>query len=143
MDLSRRLDLAEHALTTLKADALRALDLTLPQHTALEALLHDEGQSCTQLAREALVTSQTMTGVLRNLEDKRLVSRRTSPVHARVSLYSLTPEGRRVAQRAEKIVAAMDRRLSAAFSDAEREQLSGLLERAAEALGEVSVRPPR
>jgi DNA-binding MarR family transcriptional regulator len=141
--LTRQLALAEHALTSVKADALRALDLTLPQHTALEALLRDEGQSCTQLAREALVTSQTMTGVLRNLEEKRLVSRSTSPVHARVSLYSLTPEGRRVAERAEKIAGAVDRRLAAAFSDAEREQLADLLGRAAGALREVSVRPTR
>jgi len=143
MELSGWLTLAEHELTSLKVDALKALDLTLPQQKALAALLKEEGQSCTQLARHALVTSQTMTGVLRNLEEKRLVSRRTSPVHQRVSLYSLTPEGHRVAQRAEQIVGAMDRRLAAAFSDAEREQLAELLDRATEALREVSVRPER
>ena len=91
--LAFRLKQADNALVARKAAAVRALDLTESQCKVLNLLSDGIAKSATHLAREALVTSQTMTGIVKNLEAKGLVARHPSPDHARVMLVSLTPSG--------------------------------------------------
>jgi DNA-binding MarR family transcriptional regulator len=123
---------AEQALVTRKVELLRALDLTLPQACALTFLLDGSSKSCTHLAREALVTSQTMTGIVNNLETKGFVSRHPSPDHGRVHLISLTPSGLELARRADRVMTDVEQDLLDGFSGRERALLARLLDRAAE-----------
>ncbi|MFD8077313.1 MarR family winged helix-turn-helix transcriptional regulator [Streptomyces sp. NPDC059718] len=137
--LSFHLKRAEQALTARKAAGIRELDLTYPQCTALGYLTGGVAKSCTQLAREALVTSQTMTGIVKNLEVKGLVERHASSDHARVMLVSLTPSGTERAAAARAFAEGVEHGLREAMSEEDYAQLVKLLDRVAELAPEVIV----
>ncbi|MEU6343271.1 MarR family winged helix-turn-helix transcriptional regulator [Streptomyces sp. NPDC046977] len=136
--LSFHLKRAEQALSARKFVGIRELDLTSPQCTALGYLTGGAAKSCTQLAREALVTSQTMTGIVKNLELKGLVERHASPDHGRVMLVSLTPAGVERAAAASGFAASVERGLREAMSGEEYAQLITLLDRVADLAPEVT-----
>lgn len=131
-DLSFHIKRAEQAIMARKAEALRDLDLTVPQCMVLSFLMGGASKSCTQLAREALVTSQTMTGIVNNLESKGFVARRISPDHGRVVLIFLTPAGIERARAAHRRSAAIEQGVRDAFSGGDRALLVRLLDRVAE-----------
>jgi DNA-binding MarR family transcriptional regulator len=131
-DLGFHVKRAEQAIMARKAEVLRDLDLTVSQCMVLGFLMGGESKSCTQMAREALVTSQTMTGIVNNLDAKGFVARRTSPDHGRVVLVSLTPAGVELARRASRLSGAVEQGIRDAFSNGERSQFARLLTRVAE-----------
>ncbi|MBP2472386.1 DNA-binding MarR family transcriptional regulator [Crossiella equi] len=130
--LGYRVHRAEQAICARKVEVLRQLELTVAQEQVLAFLLGGVEKSATQLGREANVTSQTMTGVLSGLETRGLVTRRPSPDHGRVRLYSLTDPGRAVAQQANELVMAYECELLGRLAPEEREILAKALERIAE-----------
>ncbi|HEY0475119.1 MAG TPA: MarR family transcriptional regulator [Kribbella sp.] len=130
IELGTHIKRAEHAIMARKAEALRSLDLTVPQCMALGFLMGGASKTCTHLAREAGVTSQTMTGIVQNLETKGLVARRTSPDHGRVVLVSLTDDGASLAGRAHAVATEVERSIGSEFTDEERTHLARLLDRA-------------
>ncbi|WP_030372657.1 MarR family winged helix-turn-helix transcriptional regulator [Streptomyces rimosus] len=125
---------AEQHLISEKSHVLRTVDLTVPQYVALLVLHRRPGLSGAQLARECMVTAQTMTTVLNNLESKGLITRTTSQVHQKVLVSSLTRSGRSLFKKADKLICSVEGRLDDAFSEEERQQLHSLLERAITAL---------
>ena len=140
IELGAYIKRAEHAIMARKAEALRALDLTVPQCMALGFLMGGASKSCTHMAREAGVTSQTMTGIVQNLEAKGLVTRRTSPDHGRVVLVSLTEDGVSLADRANALATEVERGIGSEFTDEERAHLARLLDRATAAAPRVGPR---
>ena len=128
--LAYRLKLADNALVARKSAAVRALDLTESQCKVLTLLADGVPKSATHLAREALVTSQTMTGIVKNLEAKDLVTRHPSPDHARVMLVSLTESGVTRADQAHELARHVESALRDAMSDKEYQRLLRLLEHA-------------
>ncbi|MFB7501288.1 MarR family winged helix-turn-helix transcriptional regulator [Streptomyces sp. NPDC056161] len=130
--LSFHLKRAEQAIVTRKAHGVRDLDLTEPQCKVLGYLTGGAAKSCTQLSREALVTSQTMTGIVKNLEAKGLVERHPSPVHGRVMLVSLTPAGVDRAAAAKSFSEGIEHGLREAMSESDYTQLVKLLGRVAD-----------
>ena len=127
---------AEQALISTKDHALRATGLTVPQYAALLAIAEGRGLSAAETARRCMVTPQTMSITLRNLENKRLVVRSPSPDHAKVRVTKLSAAGRRLLSRADRFASGVEGHLADGFSHAEREQLFGLLERAIDRLDE-------
>ena len=123
---------AEQALIARKTAVLREFGLTVPQYAALLLLTSGDGtgMSAAQLARESLVTPQTMATVLTNLEAKGLIERGQSPLHQKVVVNRVTPAGAALLAKADVAALAVESRLAAAFSDAERRQLVALLDRA-------------
>ncbi|GAA1307567.1 MarR family transcriptional regulator [Planotetraspora silvatica] len=130
--LSFHLKRAEQAMIARKAKAVRALDLTEPQCKVLGYLADGAAKSCTQLSREALVTSQTMTGIVKNLESKGLVTRHASPDHSRVMLVSLTATGAERAAAAGDLSRSVETSLRQAVTEEDYAQLLRLLNRVAE-----------
>ncbi|MFJ8476095.1 MarR family winged helix-turn-helix transcriptional regulator [Kitasatospora sp. NPDC094011] len=120
---------AEQALIGEKSRVLRTVDLTVPQYVTLLALQQSTGMSGAQLAREGMVTPQTMTTILTNLEAKGLITREPSSVHQKVLVARLTRSGRALAKKADALARGVEQRLADAFDDAERAQLRELLER--------------
>lgn len=120
----------EQALTSVKAGALREFELTVPQYSAMVALSFVPGASGAQLARICAVTPQTMATVLANLETKALIQREPSSVHQRVLVTRLTRAGQALLRKADVKAKAIEARLDAEFSAAERATLAALLERA-------------
>ncbi len=130
---------AEQALMAAKNAALRPLGLTVPQYAALFLLAEQPGLSGAELARRALVTPQTMSTVLANLERKGLIERSTHPIHTSIVEIRLTRPG------AEVLSAADDAaiRVEAAIDDvlrSDRASLHQLLARAIQALDDDRAR---
>jgi DNA-binding MarR family transcriptional regulator len=121
---------AEQALMAEKARVLREHGLTVAQYSALMLLRYVPEASAAQLSRACLVTPQTMATILRNLEQKGLVTRDPSPLHLRVLSTRLTATGTFVVGDADHVAKGVERDLSAHFAADERDQLKQLLDRA-------------
>lgn len=137
--LAYRLKLADNALVARKAAAVKALDLTESQCKVLTLLADGVPKSATHLAREALVTSQTMTGIVKNLESKGLVTRHPSADHARVMLISLTDTGVTKATQAHELARHVESALRQAMSGDDYQTLLQLLERAVDLVPRLDI----
>lgn len=81
------------------------------------------------LARVAMVTPGGMTSRLDRLEAGGLIVREADPGDRRASLVSLTPAGRRLADRALEDLVAAENELFAVLSDAERDRVDRILDK--------------
>jgi DNA-binding MarR family transcriptional regulator len=75
-------------------EALRPLQLTVPQYSCLELLGQRPGLSNAELARGVFVSRQSMNLVLRGLQERGLVTRPAIAPHGRELPTELTPDGR-------------------------------------------------
>jgi DNA-binding MarR family transcriptional regulator len=107
------------AMRTAMDEALRPLDLTVPQYACLELLGQTPGLSNSELARRAFVTRQSMNLVLRRLQERGLLTRPDQAPHGRVLPTELTRDGRTVLRKASEAVRAVEKQL---FSPLSREQ---------------------
>lgn len=131
---------AEQTLIRAKSQVLNPLGLTVPQYAALLALREDPGISSAELARRCLVTPQTMSTVIKNLEDKQAIGRRPHPSIGHVQQAFLTPRGEALLAEADRAAVEVERQLANSLSPPERSQLANLLERCIDALG--AAQPP-
>jgi DNA-binding MarR family transcriptional regulator len=92
------------------------------------------GLSNAQLARRALVTPQAMNEVLASLEVRGLVQRKQAAHHQRVLETKLTPEGRRLTVKGDKIVDEIEQMMLSGMSSAEHRKLLTSVRRAEEFL---------
>ncbi|MGL4178224.1 MAG: MarR family winged helix-turn-helix transcriptional regulator, partial [Dermatophilaceae bacterium] len=107
---------------------LRPLDLTTPQYAVLEVLAQRPGLSAAGLARATFVTRQTMTAIVRGLEERGLV--RADPgSRGRAQPMSLTPRGRRALRPASVAVGAVEARLVRGLTPRRRAELDVTLRR--------------
>ncbi|MEU8894228.1 MarR family transcriptional regulator [Nocardia sp. NPDC048505] len=118
---------AEQALLAAKHAAVKPL--TVPQYAALFALSSTPGASSAALARACLVTPQAMTVVLRNLTELGYIERAPHPLHSHVLETHLTAAGKQALATADAAAVAIERRIAAAFTAAERDTLRELLAR--------------
>jgi DNA-binding MarR family transcriptional regulator len=95
----------------------------------------------TDLMRTALVTSGAITQRLDRLEERGLITRGRSESDGRAVVVTLTDEGRAALDDALPDHLATERALLAGLSEADLDQLTGLLRRLLVALGRVPQRP--
>lgn len=134
--LGLHIKLAEQAMMSAKAEALRPFDLTVAQYGAMLSLYYVPGQSPSQLARAVAVTPQTMGATLDKLASKSLVTREPSKLHRKVLVVTLTPRGEKLLIEADAAARAVEERIGQALSADERVQLCELLKRVGAALEE-------
>jgi len=79
--------------------------------SVLLPLYEENGLRMGELARRARLSKQTMTTMIRRLEDDGLVDRRPDPTDARASLVFLTGRSRRFEPVAERTLRALDMRV--------------------------------
>ena len=132
--LGSHLKRVEQELNSAKTAAVKPAGLTVPQYAALFVLDDQPGISAAELARRCLVTPQTMTTILRNLEAAGLVERTPHPLHRHVIETRTTPAGRKALDQADERAAAVERRLAAAFTADELDTLRSLLARVSTSL---------
>lgn len=125
---------AEQALMTAKSAALKVADLTVAQYAALFALADNPGISGAALARACLVTPQAMAAVLKNLEERGLVTRSTHPWHQKMLETQLTDTGRETVLLADEQAVRIERRLADEFTPKERDTLRAMLARCVTAI---------
>lgn len=100
----------------------------------LTALDEEPGLSNAELARRALVTPQTMNQVLRELEQRQWVIRHPHPGHGRILQAGLTTDGRSTLRACHRAAGAVEERMLAGLTPAQRQQLSAALNRRALAI---------
>ncbi|MGW3204503.1 MarR family winged helix-turn-helix transcriptional regulator [Streptomyces sp. NPDC001135] len=134
--LGSHLKRAEQALNATKTAVLKPAGLTVAQYAALLHLSANPGISAAALARLCGVTPPTMNTVLKNLQDRDLITRSPHEWHRNVLETRLTDEGRAVLADADTRAVRVERALAAEFTDAERDTLTGLLARCVRVLEE-------
>lgn len=105
-----------------RALAEQGLELSFAAMAALAVLAAHPGRSGAQLARDCLVSPQTMHGLLRRMHDDGWVERTPHPDNARIELWRLTRRGAAVYDRAGAALDPLARRLDAALGPRERSQ---------------------
>jgi DNA-binding MarR family transcriptional regulator len=125
-----------HSLRQNVETALRArgIDLSIVHGMVLKNLAREPGLSGAQVARRALVTAQTMNGVLRSMESAALIVREPHPENRRQDCWFLTKNGARRMEEAHEIVDAVLSRMLAPLSRADATRLTALLRECAGAL---------
>ena len=110
----------KHVQAALRArmdEALRPLGLSAPQYLCLELLSRAPGASTSDLAREAFVTRQTMSTLLRTLVDRGLAQRAAQASSGRALPVQLTPEGRSLLKEASRVTEEIERIMVAPLSE--------------------------
>lgn len=94
-------------------DTLQALELTAHQYTVLSLVRNLAPTTSALLARRLQISAQSTGETLKALEARGMVQRGPSPDNRRLVLFTLTPEGKRMTLRADRLVAKAE----AAFFD--------------------------
>jgi DNA-binding MarR family transcriptional regulator len=126
--------LAELAWRRSLEGPLRELGLTIPQYSTLRALERAPGASSAELARNALVTPQTMNALVLQLEEAELITRTASATNLRVLNAELTPNGKALMTKAQRLVRRLESVAVTDLSESEHRQLLDLLTRCSAAL---------
>lgn len=141
-DFSRSLPMsllrAREAVMRQFRPSLRAHGLTEQQWRILRALAAIEAAEVTELARTAFLLGPSLSRILRDLEARNLIERKTAKTDQRRSMVSITKEGVKlmasVAPTSEAIYAEITRRFGAGKL-AELQEMLGELEQSLAGLG--------
>ena len=98
---------------------LADIGVTPPQFLVLTMLDSYPGASGADVARLALLTPQTVHGIIINLERDGLIARSAHPVHGRVQVITLTKMGRALLSRCKARAAKSDSDLKIGISPAQ------------------------
>jgi DNA-binding MarR family transcriptional regulator len=112
----------------------RDSDMSLAHLVTLDQLQQEPGIAGARLARRLLVTAQTMTGLLRRLEQEGAIERRPDPHNRRADRWYLLPAGLRRLDAARCAGAPVMTKMLALLEGREVAELRGYLERCVEAL---------
>lgn len=97
---------------------LAGFDLTIPQFDVLSAILNlDREATPKRIAAELVVTRGNITGVLRRLQERRLVKTRGHEKDGRSFVCELTAAGRRLLKRARAAASTFITRQLSPFDD--------------------------
>lgn len=98
LDFLRMLWAVHHALQTTSKRMERNLGITGPQRLVLRVLSQRPGISAGELSRALHSDPSTLTGVLRRLEERKLIQRAPDSADGRRIKVTLTAEGKRFAK---------------------------------------------
>jgi DNA-binding MarR family transcriptional regulator len=115
------------ALRQAMEEALRPLGMTITQYSCMELLAQRPGSSNSDLARGAFVTRQSMNVLLQSLERDGSVTRPAEEAVGRVQPTRLTAQGRRELAAASAAVRAVELRMTADLTDADRAAATRIL----------------
>jgi DNA-binding MarR family transcriptional regulator len=117
--------------------ALADLDVTPPQFMVLTMLAAYPGHSNADLARVALLTPQTLSVIVANLERVGAVVRRPHAVHGRIQQLDLSASGRTLLADCRARAHAVERELADGLSRSEQQAIRTWLVRIATGADEV------
>ena len=101
----------------IRADrALSDLGITSPQYTVLTMLSAYPGCSGAEIARLAMLTPQTISVIVANLEKGGALKRLPHPVHGRIQNLDLTESGRALLAVARERMRELERELTAGIT---------------------------
>ncbi len=124
----------------MEATVLAEQDLSWAAFTVMWVLWIWGEQETRQVAAETGSTKGTLTGVLKTLEGRGLVLRRTHPDDARRVLVCLTTKGRRIIEEVFPRFNAEETFAASALTKAEQEQLARLLRKVTQRVSDADDR---
>jgi MarR family transcriptional regulator, transcriptional regulator for hemolysin len=127
VDLSMLLNQASYALTSRLSAALEELGISVRIYCALAKAAEAE-YTQGQLADLAWMDKTTMVVTLDEMEARGLAERRHSPGDRRVRVIAITPEGRQVLGKADRIVQTLYDELLGGVSPRRREDFLAVLQ---------------
>lgn len=134
-----------YALKPCMDRALKDAKLSAVQYTVLSILQGRERLSSAEIARRYCVKPQSMNEVIFALEKRKLISREEDSENRRILRVTLTPAGRELVERCDRMVDELEEKMFAGSTAADiksvRRVLSGALSeiRNMEALAKVAV----
>ena len=117
----------DHGLHKVSKRMASDIGLTGPQRLAIRIIGRSPGMAAGQLASLMHLDPSTVTGILRRLEDGRMIARRTDPTDARRTRLTLTQRGRTIDRRSAGTIEAAVRRTLASMPAHQVEAASRLL----------------
>ncbi|MFI1996222.1 MarR family winged helix-turn-helix transcriptional regulator [Actinoplanes sp. NPDC020271] len=111
---------ASSTLRTAMEDVLRPLGMNVTRYSCLELLAQRPGLSNSELARGAFVTRQSMNVLLQALEREGYVTRPAEAPVGKVLPTRLTPQGRRLLEKATVAVRSVEVRMLSGMTEAEQ-----------------------
>lgn len=120
---------SHHAVQSVAKASIARTKLCLTDFAALEALLHKEPLTITELQSKVLLASGSMTAAVDRLENRGLLVRKFSDSDRRARVLVLTPEGKRLAVACFEKHAKDLEVLMAVLSDKEKKLLYELLKK--------------
>ena len=118
------------ATHTRAADALETVGLTPALLALLNVIGAREGAIQQELGSAMGIDRSTMVALIDQLESAGLAKRRPSATDRRARQIEITPKGRRLLQRARRMVAQVEDEVLAGLTAEERRELEALLRRA-------------
>jgi DNA-binding MarR family transcriptional regulator len=106
---------------------LGPLGVTLPQYSVLSVAGAEPGLSGAELARDCMLTPQTVNEIISLLAAADLLERRPDAKDKRLRRMFVTEAGRDLLSRARPAVHAVERRMTATLSDTDQALLRGWL----------------
>lgn len=128
---------AGHALNRAYKPLLDELGVTYPQYLVLLTLWAEDGQSVGSIGERLLLESSTLTPLLKRLEAAGLIKRARNPKDERQVQVRLTPRGRRLREKAQKVPKSILKatQCDAGTLDRLRERLTGVRDAILESVG--------
>jgi DNA-binding MarR family transcriptional regulator len=123
---------AAHRIRTAADARLRELGLSLPAYKLMQAL-EDSDQSMREVSEILHVSPRTVTDMIDGLEGRGLVARGPHPADRRITLLSLTPEGRGQLAAAAALAGESHRAAISGLSPQDQQTLRDLLDQVAHA----------
>jgi DNA-binding MarR family transcriptional regulator len=123
----------ERRLSAALAADLEREKITLDQWRVVAHLSTSEGRSMRQIGEGVVLPAPTLTKIVDRLVAANVVHRRHDPVDRRRVLVLLTPQGKELRRRLEKIAEEHEEKLRHSLGKAGLEQLNGLLVRLSQA----------
>ncbi|WP_423819375.1 MarR family transcriptional regulator [Salinimicrobium sp. TIG7-5_MAKvit] len=90
---------------------LDRLEITYPQYLVLMVLWETNGLTVNDIARKLLLNTNTITPLLKRMEQQALITRERSKEDERKVLVKLTSKGRDLQEQAAQIPEALEKRL--------------------------------
>lgn len=119
-DLAAMMARLTRALTAAEVPVLRAHGLSMWGYVVLLALDGEPVRSQSALAEAIHADKTRIIGVLDDLQERALIERTPDPRDRRVRLLSITPEGRRLRNAAQRGIQRSEERLLARLTPQER-----------------------
>ncbi|MFG1946365.1 MarR family winged helix-turn-helix transcriptional regulator [Nonomuraea sp. NPDC048826] len=126
------LSVASRSVISLYRPLLQPLGLTHPQYLAMLALWEHEPLSVKELGELLQLDAGTLSPLLKRLQALGYIHRERSSADERALVLTLTPEGRRLREQAEKIPPAIIARLGMSLDELQdlHQSLSRVIEAA-------------
>ncbi|MFZ6861895.1 MarR family winged helix-turn-helix transcriptional regulator [Undibacterium sp. Ji67W] len=97
--------------------ALAKLDITPPQFSVLTMIAAYEGVSNADLARLSLLTPQTVSVIVNNLEKSGAITRRAHAIHGRIQQLQITTSGQETLAQCKSCVQQVEKELNMSLSE--------------------------